>query len=77
MIVLCGNSIALPFNIIYNNITNTGIFLTAWKSANVNPVHKKESKQIVKNYRSISLLPLFAKVFETILFNLVLDQANL
>ena len=33
------------------------------------PVHKKESKQVVKNYRPISLLPLFAKIFERILFS--------
>ena len=30
---------------------------------------KEESKQIVKHYRPISLLPLFAKIFERILFS--------
>ena len=30
---------------------------------------KKESKQIVKNYRPISLSRLFAKIFENILFS--------
>ena len=39
-----------------------------WKSANVTPVHKKESKQTVKNDRPISLLPIFPKVFERIIF---------
>ena len=33
------------------------------------PVHKKEEKHIVKNYRPISLLPIFAKIFERLLFN--------
>ena len=51
MIELCEDSIALPLSIILNNIINTGIFPAIWKSANVTPVHKKESKQIVKNYR--------------------------
>ena len=69
MIELCEDSIALPLSIIFNNIINTGIFPVIWKSANVTPVHKKESKQIVKNYRPISLLPLFAKIFERILFS--------
>ena len=36
--------------------------------ANVTPVHKKESKQLIKNYRPISLIPIFAKVFERIVF---------
>ena len=65
MIELCEDSIALPLSIIFNNIINTGIF----PAANVTPVHKKESKQIVKNYMPISLLPLLAKIFERILFS--------
>ena len=32
------------------------------------PVHKKDNKQIINNYRPISLLPIFAKVFEKIIF---------
>ena len=68
MIELCGENIARPLSIIFNNIIRTGIFPDLWKSANVAPVHKKESKQFIKNYRSISLLPLFAKILERILF---------
>ena len=68
MIELCGDTLAFPLSIIFSNIFETGIFPTLWKSANVTPVHKKDSKQIAKNYRPISLLPLFAKVFERILF---------
>ena len=69
MIELCGDNITLPLGIIFKNIINTGIFPNLWKSANVTPVHKKDSKQVVKNYRPISLLPLFAKIFERILFS--------
>ena len=32
------------------------------------PVHKKEDKNLLKNYRPISLLPIFGKIFERILF---------
>ena len=67
MIELCGENIARPLSIIFNNIIRTGIFQDLWKSA-VTPVHKKESKQFIKNYRPISLLPLFAKIFDRILF---------
>ena len=37
--------------------------------ANIISVHKNEEKNIVRNYRPISLLPIFAKVFERLLFN--------
>ena len=67
MIELCGDNITVPLSIIFKNIIETGIFPKLWKSANVTPVHKKESKQVIKNYRPISLLPLFAKIFERIL----------
>ena len=43
-------------------------FQVAGKKANVVPVHKKEDKNLLKNYRPISLLPIFGKIFERILF---------
>ena len=63
-----GDRLVLPLSIIFKNIMDTGTFPTAWKSANVTPTHKKDSKQEIKNYRPISLLPIFAKVFERIIF---------
>ena len=68
MIKLCGNELCTPLKLIFENILSTGIFPKQWKRANVTPVHKKEDKQLVKNYRPISLLPIFAKVFEKIIF---------
>ena len=65
MIKLCGNDLAAPLKLIFENILKTGIFPKQWKRANV---HKKESKQLIKNYHPISLLPIFAKVFEKIVF---------
>ena len=64
MLQLCGDNITLPLNIIFTNIINTGIFPSLWKSENVTPTHKKDSKQFVNNYRPLSLLPLFSKIFE-------------
>ena len=32
-------------------------------------MHKKNDKQLVENYRPISLLPIFEKSFEKIMFN--------
>ena len=68
MIQLCGEDLSLPLLIIFRNILETGIFPDQWKEANVTPVHKKKDKQTVSNYRPISLLPIFAKMFERIVF---------
>ena len=46
-----------------------GIFPDDWKKRNVAPVHKKESTNVIKNYRPIGLLPIFSKVFEWLIFN--------
>ena len=61
MIILCGDSIIIPLRIIFENIISTRIFPDG-------PVHKKESKHLVKNYKSFSLLPVCAKIFEEVLF---------
>ena len=39
-----------------------------WKKANVIPVHKKDSKNHLNNYRPISLLPAASKILELIIF---------
>ena len=36
---------------------------------NICPIHKKSEKQIIKNYRPVSLLPICGKIFERLIFN--------
>ena len=69
MLLLCDNTVVLPLNIIFTNILDTSIYPAMWKLANVTPIFKKENKQLVKNYRPISLLPICGKLFEKIIFN--------
>ena len=68
MVKLCGEHLWALLKIIFENILETGIFPDQWKEANLTPVHKKKNKQIISNYRHISLLPILAKVFERIIF---------
>ena len=62
------DSITEPLGIIFKNCINKSVFPTKWKKANVLPVFKKDNKQQLNNYRPISLLPIFSKIFEKIIF---------
>ena len=53
-----------------NRSVITGIFRDSWKNAKVFPVHKGNAKD-PNNYRPISVLPVLAKVFEKIIFDLL------
>ena len=59
----------IPLKIIFDKSLKNGVFPEIWKRANLVPVHKKENKNLVKNYRPTSLLPIFGKIFERIIYN--------
>ena len=69
LIKLAGPSFAKNLSIIYNLSMNSGIFPHLLKRAKVIPIHKGDSRMETKNYRPISLLPIFNKIFEKILHN--------
>ena len=69
MLKLCATSISKPLHILFNNSVISECFPNEWKKANVIPVHKKGDKQIINNYRPVSLLPICSKIFEKIIFN--------
>ena len=69
MLQLCDDSVVLPLKIIFDNILKTSVYPDSWKLANVTPIYKKNDKQLIKNYRPISLLPICGKMFEKIIFN--------
>ena len=48
MIQLCGKSIALPLKLLFKTILEEGTFPEDWKKSNVVPIHKKESKNLIK-----------------------------
>ena len=69
MLLLCDNSVVLPLQIIFQNILISSTYPDMWKLANVTPIFKKGDKQLIKNYRPISLLQICGKIFEKIIFN--------
>ena len=69
MIKLCNKSVIPAISLIYKNCINSEIFPNICKKSNVVPVHKKGDKQVVDNYRTVSLLPIFGKILEKLIFN--------
>ena len=71
--------IICPLYLIFNKSLNTGIFPDQMKHADVVPLHKNGSIQLVDNYRPISLLPTISKVLEKLMYSRVynfLDTTN-
>ena len=52
---------------IINKSFQEGVFPDQMKSARVIPIHKEGSKSDVGNYRPISLLTSFSKIFEKVM----------
>ena len=69
MIKICDKSFLKPLILLFQNSAKLFYFPDIWKRSNIIPVHKKNDKQLVKNYRPISLLPIFGKIFEKIILN--------
>ena len=66
MIKMCGESLTLPM--IFEEALNDGIFPDDWKKGNIEPVHKADLKTMLINCCPLSLLTVFAKIFEKIIF---------
>ena len=47
------------------------------EKANIIPAHKKNSRQIMKNYRPISLIPICGKMFEKIIFEEICEHLTM
>ena len=80
MLQLCPNEMSFILKLFFEKILQSGEFPSMWKQANVQPVHKKGSRQLIKNYRPISLLPVCSKILEKLIFDqlyLFLTQNNL
>ena len=59
--------------VIFENCLRTRLFTNHWKKANVVPIHKKGDKQVIQNYRPVSLLPICGKIFECLIFNSIFN----
>ena len=73
MLKLCAPSICKPLTLLFENCLASGEFSNVWKKSNIVPVHKKGDKQLIKNYRPVSLFPICRKLMEKLMFNSIFN----
>ena len=61
--------ISKPLDTLFNVSFSLGIVPSSLKAANIIPIHKKDSRLTLSNYRSISLLSIFNKLLEKLMAN--------
>ena len=69
MIEISYKSLLKPLILLFQNSAKLPYFPDIWKRSHIISVHKKNYKQLIENYRTISLLSIFGKNFEKIIFN--------
>ena len=65
-----------PLTFFINMSIREGIVHEELKLAKVIPIYKGEDDQLIQNYRPISVLPFFSKIFEKIIFINVIEFLN-
>ena len=53
----------------FNKFMSNGIFPDILKTGRVNPIYKKDNPQFLENYRPVSILPIFGKIFEKVIYS--------
>ena len=59
---------------LFNVSLELGYFPNEWKQANISPVHKAGDIHDASNYRPVSVIPVIAKVFESLVHDQLYDN---
>ncbi len=70
------NNFIDPITHILNLSLNTGVIPRQLKEAKVIPIYKASDPSLLQNYRPISLLPAFSKIFEKMIYNKIISFLN-
>ena len=68
--------IAYPLTRIANLSFEEGVFPEEMKCANVIPLYKAQDPMLFNNYRPISLLSVFSKIIERLMYNRLIEFLN-
>ena len=70
------NYVKKPLAHINNLSFVTGIFPDELKISNVVPIYKAKNEKEFSNYRPVSVLPVFSKLLERLMYNRLIDYIN-
>ncbi|CAH2096311.1 unnamed protein product [Euphydryas editha] len=73
----CSPALIEPLSILFNKSLSNGYFPAVWKMAKIVPIHKAGDKKCVSNYRPISILNCFAKVFECLVYDYIYSHLKI
>ena len=64
------STVIAPYLVKYfNKCMQDGFFPCELKTGRISPIYKKEDEQLIENYRPVSTLPVFGKIFEKIIYS--------
>ena len=52
----------------FNESMSRGIFPDILKVGKITPIYKKDNPELLENYRPVSTLPIFGKIFEKVIY---------
>ena len=64
---ICAAELASPLSRLFSACFRKGVQPSLWKTANVVPIHKKQTRSTLRNYRPVSLLSVISKVMEKVI----------
>ena len=68
MLKVCDKNLVKLLTIIFKNMKLEIKFLNLWTKGNVVPLHKKREKDLMKDFRPVSLLPILETLFGWLIF---------
>ena len=69
----CTNVLVQPLSLLCNSCFSSSIFPDNLKRLKIIPLHKQTEKMFVDNYRPMSLLNCFSKIFERLMYKQVIN----
>ena len=77
VLTISSEALTVPLTNLINHCITINAWPSLWKHSNVSPVYKKDSPTDKVNYRPVSVLTCFPKIFKRVLHDQMLDFAKL